>query len=129
MDVLLPEQDVLAHTNHLVSPRLASVRDLGRLAFPDTYVRLARVRRLLEERHGVLDRAAAREILSDHANRPDSICRHVDEIGDPEGRQVHSVLSLVMDLEQRTLEVTDGPPCSGEYVNPVEIAALAGLEA
>jgi isopenicillin-N N-acyltransferase-like protein len=129
LDVLLPEADVLAHTNHLVSPRLTSVRDLGRLAFGDTYPRLARVRRLLEERWGALDADAAREILRDHANAPDSICRHPDEVVDPEGRRLHSVFALVMDLEQGVLEVTDGPPCSSEFFDPQAVAALAGARA
>lgn len=129
LDVLLPEADVLAHTNHLVSPRLSGVRCLGNLAFGDTYPRLARVRRLLEERWGELEVDSAREILRDHANAPDSICRHPDEVGDPEGRRLHSVFALVMDLERGTLEVTDGPPCSSEYFNPQAAAELAGASA
>jgi len=129
LDVLLPDRDVIAHTNHLTSLRLAGVRCLGKTAFPDTYPRLARVRRLLEERHGEIDREAAREILRDHANAPSSICRHLDEHVEPEGRRIHSVFSLVMNLEERTLEVTEGPPCSGDYVDPVKLAALAALPA
>ncbi len=125
MDVLLPERDVLAHTNHLQSLRLAAVRDLGAMAFGDTYPRLARVRRLLEERHGSLDLDAAREILRDHANAPDSICRHEDEVVDPEGKRLHSVFALVIDLEHGTLEVTDGPPCSGSFFSPLALAERA----
>ncbi len=39
VDILLPdaEHDVLAHTNHPQSLRLTGVRDLGKLAFGDTY--------------------------------------------------------------------------------------------
>jgi isopenicillin-N N-acyltransferase-like protein len=129
LDVLLPDRDVLAHTNHLLGPRLSGVRCLGKLAFGDTYPRLARVRRLLEERWGALDSEAAREILRDHGNAPDSICRHVDEVVDPEGKRIHSVFSLVMDLERGTLEVTDGPPCSAEFFSPQAAVALAGAPA
>jgi isopenicillin-N N-acyltransferase-like protein len=127
--VLLPEQDVLAHTNHLMSLRLVSVRCLGKQAFPDTYPRLARVRRLLEERHGSIDEAAARDILRDHANLPSSICRHLDEHLEPEGRRIHSVFSLVMNLEQQKLQVTNGPPCEADYADIVEAAALTGVPA
>ena len=129
VDILLPEQDVLSHTNHLTSLRLVSVRCLGKQAFPDTYPRLGRVRRLLEERHGEIDEEAAREILRDHANLPSSICRHLDEHLEPEGRRIHSVLSLVMNLEAQRLEVTNGPPCENEYLDIVEAAALTGAEA
>jgi isopenicillin-N N-acyltransferase-like protein len=106
------------------------VRDLGGEAFPDTYPRLARVRRLLEERWGSLDTAGAREILRDHAGAPDAICRHLDDVVDSEGKRLHSVFSLVMDLERRTLEVTNGPPCSSEYHDyDPQGAALAALPA
>lgn len=118
LDVLLPERDVLFHTNHLRSLRHAQVRDLGCLAFPDTYPRLARLERLLEERHGRIDAAAARELLCDHGNAPDSVCRHVDEVVDPEGKRLHTVFSLVMDLEHGTFTLTDGPPCSAPHFTP-----------
>jgi isopenicillin-N N-acyltransferase-like protein len=87
------------------------------------------VRRLLEDRWGEIDRQAAREILCDHANAPSSICRHLDEGIEPEGRRVHSVFSLVMNLEERTLELTDGPPCCGQYLDPVRATVLAELPA
>ena len=125
LDVLLPECDTLVHTNHVLSPRLSGVRCLGALAFPDSYVRLARVRRLVEEQHGRIDLDTARAILRDHANAPDSICRHLDEVVDPEGRRIHSVFSLVMDLEEGRFELTDGPPCSSEFFSPVRGAVAA----
>jgi isopenicillin-N N-acyltransferase like protein len=127
MDVLLPERDVLLHTNHLLSPKFTAVRDLAAHVLPDSYPRLARARRLLEERHGRLAPENAQEILRDHANGPDGICRHEDEVGDPEGKRLQSVFSLVMDLERRELALTDGPPCSSPYfqLEPA-VAAVAG---
>jgi isopenicillin-N N-acyltransferase-like protein len=115
MDVLLPHRDVLVHTNHLLSPKFTSVRDLAVHVLPDSYPRLARARRLLEEHYGELGPERAQEILRDHANEPDGICRHEDEVGDPEGKRLQSVFSVVMDLERRELSVTDGPPCSSAY--------------
>jgi isopenicillin-N N-acyltransferase-like protein len=115
MDVLLPDRDVLTHTNHLLSPRFHSVRDLAVHVLPDSYPRLARARQLLEARRGKIEREAAQAILRDHANEPDGICRHEDEIGDPEGKRLQSVFSVVMDLQQGELSVTDGPPCSSAY--------------
>jgi len=55
MDILLPEDDVLAHTNHLQGIRVAAVRDLAAHVLPDSYPRLARVRKLLGERHGEIN--------------------------------------------------------------------------
>jgi isopenicillin-N N-acyltransferase-like protein len=114
-DVLLPERDVLGHTNHLLSPHLSGVRDDGKRKLGDTYPRLARLRRLLEERWGELDAESAEEILRDHAGEPDSICRHEDHVVDPEGKRLQTVFSLVMDLERQTFAVTDGPPCGSVY--------------
>jgi isopenicillin-N N-acyltransferase-like protein len=115
MDVLLPERDVLVHTNHLLSLRFLSVRDLAVHVLPDSYPRLARARRLLEAHRGLLSLETAQEILRDHANEPDGICRHEDAVGDPEGKRLQSVFSVMMDLERRELSVTDGPPCSSAY--------------
>ena len=111
-DVLHPDKDVLAHTNHFHSPRLSAVRDLGRYRLPDTYPRLGRIRSLLDMRYGELDVPSAHEVLCDHEGWPASICRHSDETGDADGMRLRSVLSLVMDLGRRDYCVTDGPPCS-----------------
>jgi len=123
IDVLLPERDVLVHTNHLLSPKFAAVNDLEVHVLPDSYPRLARARRLLEDNHGQLAPETAQEILRDHANEPDGICRHEDDVGDPEGKRLQSVFSVVMDLERRQLSVTDGPPCSSAYVELEQTAA------
>jgi isopenicillin-N N-acyltransferase-like protein len=122
IDILLPEDDLLAHTNHLQGARVAGVRDLCAQVLPDSYPRLARVRKLLRQHHGRITTEVAQEILRDHANEPDSICRHEDELGDPEGKRLQSVFSLVMDLREPEVTVTDGPPCSGDYF------ALEGLQ-
>ena len=100
LDVLLPERDVLAHTNHLLSPRLVGVRCLGKQAFPRHLPSPRLAYAGCSTSAGASStRMAAREILRDHANAPDSICRHLDEVVDPEGRRLHSVFSLVMDLD------------------------------
>ena len=115
IDVLPPEHDVVVHTNHLRSLRHVGVRDLGIQAFPDSPVRLARIARLVDEAHGSIDAETATDMLRDHAGRPDSICRHEDTVNDAEGVRIHSVFSLVMDLEHRSLRITGGPPCEGPY--------------
>lgn len=115
VDVLLPDADLLVHTNHLQSQRLAGVNDLAVNVLPDSYPRLARARQLAADRHGRLDVEGVQEILRDHANEPDGICRHEDLIGDPDGKRLQSVFSVIMDLQDQRLSVTDGPPCSSAY--------------
>ncbi|MGI9657293.1 MAG: C45 family autoproteolytic acyltransferase/hydrolase [Gaiellaceae bacterium] len=115
VDVLLPERDVVVHTNHLRSLRHVGAKDLGIQAFPDSPVRLARISRLTEEAHGRIDSEAATQMLRDHAGQPDSICRHEDAFIDHESVRIHSVFSLVMNLEHLSLQMTDGPPCKASY--------------
>jgi isopenicillin-N N-acyltransferase-like protein len=128
IDVLLPEADVLLHTNHLQSARLAHVEDLAVNVLPDSYPRLGRARQLVERRHGRLDAEALKAILSDHANEPDGICRHEDEIGDPEGKRLQTVFSVVMDLQEQRLSVTDGPPCTSTYEELAPAVEHAGVD-
>jgi hypothetical protein len=65
---------------------------------PDSYPRLAHARELTAGRHGRLDVDAMQDVLRDHANEPDSICRHKDLVRDPEGKRLQSVFSVIMDL-------------------------------
>lgn len=126
VDVLVPEDDVLVHTNHLLSLRLATVRDLAGQVLPDSYPRLARAHHLIAEVHGQIDVGAAQAILRDHANEPDGICRHEDEIGDPEGKRLESVFSLVMSLDGPECWLTDGPPCTTDY-EALEASAMKAV--
>jgi isopenicillin-N N-acyltransferase like protein len=127
IDVLLPEEGVLAHTNHLEGRRLTHVVDLAMNVLPDSYPRLARARELSARQHGELDVEAMQDILRDHANEPDGICRHEDLVGDPEGKRLQSVFSVIMDLTERSLSLTDGPPCSSAYAELPSERRAAGV--
>ncbi len=125
LDVLLPERGVLIHTNHLLSVRLAQLNDLAAAVFPDSYPRLGRAEQLVQEWPGPLDLGAMQELLRDHGNAPDSICKHEDEIGDAPGRRLATVCSIAMDLSAHELLVTHGPPCLTSYTRTRPLAAAA----
>ena len=55
-----------------------------------------------------------KEILRDHLNHPDSICRHPDG-RDPELEQCQTVASIIMNLSRKEVHVASGPPCESEY--------------
>ncbi|MEZ5666092.1 MAG: C45 family peptidase [Alphaproteobacteria bacterium] len=114
-DVLLPDRDMLCHTNHICSPRLIEVRDLGKHVLPDSYPRLARVRRLLEERRGSVSVEAAMDVLRDRANGPDAISRREDP-KDAEGKRLQTVFSVIMNLSEGSAHITDGPPDGSDYI-------------
>jgi isopenicillin-N N-acyltransferase like protein len=106
-----PENGVLLHTNHLLHAQ-PGVTDVSLWAMPDSAVRLQRARAVARE--SGRSRAALTAMLSDHADRPWSICAH------PDGRlprldQAATVASAVMDLAERRLWLADGPPCTTAY--------------
>jgi hypothetical protein len=102
---------VLVHANHCTDPAL-SLRDRNARDNPETLARSDRAGKLAAARP--IDAELVCAILSDHATAPDSICRHVDRETPPEDRE-ESVASLVFDLTGGTVDLADGPPCSGSY--------------
>ena len=104
----------LAHTNHFIDLRSAGLnRNIQTSKRPSTEQRLARAQHLLRT-HSKISLEKALEILRDHDDYPYSICRHPDENFPPEERYA-SVVSVVMDLTEKTLAIASGPPCQHEY--------------
>ncbi len=121
--VFYAERGWLAHTNHFTAPNLVGrVPDTGKTILPDTFQRLGRINALLSASEGCVDFDRCAELLSDHANYPDSICRHEDP-RDPEGKRLASVYSMIMNLTERTLWLSDSNPCKRAF-SP--FAATAG---
>jgi isopenicillin-N N-acyltransferase like protein len=103
---------VLAHTNHFLEPDHLGVEEPHSERRPHSYSRLARIRELLDARPLSLEDVQAS--LRDHDNFPDSVCRHVHPDDPPEEACV-TVVSAVMDLDERALWLSDGPPCENGY--------------
>ena len=103
----------LAHTNHFVDPTHLGVEEPLSERRPHSYTRLQRMRELIAVRRP-LSVADLQESLRDHDNYPDSVCRHYNAVDPPEEACV-TVVSAVMDLDDRTLWITDGPPCEHVY--------------
>jgi isopenicillin-N N-acyltransferase-like protein len=101
------------HANHFLDANLLAVTEPPFEWRPGSYHRQARMQDLLDARRPVAvgDLESA---LRDHDNYPDSICRHEE----PEKHladQCITVTSAVMDLDERSLRLTDGPPCEHTY--------------
>ena len=111
---LRPHDGWLAHTNHFIDLHSAGLaRNIHTSRRPSTEQRLARAQHLLRT-HSQLSVEKASEILRDHDDYPYSICRHPDENFPPEERY-QSVVSVVMDLTEKSLAIASGPPCQHEY--------------
>jgi isopenicillin-N N-acyltransferase like protein len=105
--------ELLAHTNHFLEPSRLGVVEPPAERRPHSYSRLARMREILDARApmAVGDLEVA---LRDHDNFPDSICRHENPEDSSEEWCV-TVTSAIMDLNDLSLQLTDGRPCEHLY--------------
>jgi isopenicillin-N N-acyltransferase-like protein len=103
------ERGVLLHTNHFVSPDFDAV-DYKDLVETTTDFRLERFEDIVRVADDVGDLALYERALTDHANAPASVCRHPDEALHEQERSM-TVAAALVDLTDRRLFVSEGPPC------------------
>jgi isopenicillin-N N-acyltransferase-like protein len=113
LDFFYPEKGVLVHTNHFTSERLKPL-DANLTQFPDSLLRYGRAKQKMMGRAGKISIEDFKDVLRDHFNYPDSICRHPDK-RDPELEHVQTVASIIMNLTTKEVYITHGPPCESEY--------------
>lgn len=107
-----PRDGLVVHANHLTS-ETRTVSQMERIA-PNTLYRAARTERRLRAHSGPIDRAMITEALCDHFSYPASVCRHADSAL-PAEKRVITVAAIIIDLDDRVLHVTDGPPCEAPF--------------
>jgi len=123
---IYPENGVVTHANHLVrETRIAS--QFERIA-PHSLYRANRLERFLRGSTGNIEINTIHNLLSDHFSAPASICRHQD-MSLPEPKRVITVTAAAIDLNARTLYVTDGPPCQSHFQTVPLHQAVANLVA
>lgn len=110
--LLFPEEGVLLHTNHFLSPAF-DVKDVSLWVMPDSPFRLERLREAIAT-DPKLSIETLQRALADHANFPSAVCCHPDERFDYHDRGA-TVASVLMDLPARRLWLADGNPCSTPY--------------
>ena len=103
----LDERDHLAHTNHYVSDRMQPYEGDPDYAVRSN-VRFCRARDLLADRRpGSVTPEVLREILSDHENQPNEVCRH-PEWGHPTSK---TVFWCIADVTEGRIAYGRGNPC------------------
>jgi len=113
LDMLLPVDGIITHANHFSSPILRPF-DTHRFSSTMTIVREDRARRLLKTDHGRVDVDSFKRVFRDHFSHPHSICRHADTTLHPLDQSITGA-SIIMDLDERVMHVTAGPPCEHHY--------------
>ena len=114
VSMLTPSDGVISHSNHFVTAS-DDREDLGKLIYPDTLLRDGRLRERLRPHAGGIDVERCQDALRDHANHPDSICRHLNPSERQENR-IETLGSAVIDLTGRSFWFCSGPPCSGSFI-------------
>jgi isopenicillin-N N-acyltransferase-like protein len=114
LHLVFPTPDgLLLHTNHFLSD--VGDRELSVWSMPDSPIRLDRLRRALTTAPRPIAPDSLMTALADHANFPTSICCHPDARERPEERGA-TVVSVLMDLDERRLWIASGNPCASPFV-------------
>lgn len=117
-EVMGDEEGIFVHTNHILTGRLKDRDIYVRISQNvETLTRFHRAQKLLRDtlrergRIGVED---VKRILADHANYPDSICRHPCEEHPFEAR-FKTLAAIIAKQEEDKMIINLGNPCLNTY--------------
>ena len=116
-DLIYGFKGFVVHSNHYVTERLKPFERLP-VCFVDSFPRLNRASRLFLERQGRITLTDIQEIFRDHANFPNSICRHSDERLQ-ESARMKTIASIIVNPRAGKLWCSLGNPCESPYVEYV----------
>lgn len=111
--LLSPENGTLVHTNHFLDPTQLQIIEPPSEKRPHSYHRRARLLELLEA-EGSIGIGDMQNFLQDRDGYPYSICRDADE-SEPSEEHYITVTSVIMDMQTRSLWITDGQPDRAPY--------------
>ncbi|MFQ5838426.1 MAG: C45 family autoproteolytic acyltransferase/hydrolase [Thermoplasmata archaeon] len=114
---LRPEDGVLVHANHFHEAEALGIWQPLMEERTSTFQRQERMDELLGqelEDEGRVGLGHVKRFLRDHEGRPNSICRH-QEVNLPEVQRYETVISIIMDLDERRMLIASGPPCLSKY--------------
>ncbi|MCG8492162.1 MAG: C45 family peptidase [Sneathiellales bacterium] len=109
---LYPTEGLVTHGNHFIN-QTGIETEFERIA-PCSLYRTPRLDRLIRQNTQAWDVDHLKSCLKDTFGEPRAICRYANEEDPVEARTV-TVASVIMDLDELTIEVTDGPPDQNGY--------------
>ncbi len=113
INCLFPEMGIITHANCHLTERFKHL-DMVYLLVGDAYLRAERLKTLMRRHHGELSVEVMKELMQDHNDYPDSICRHADLAGPPE-EYFETAFSMISVPAEGKVYVTNGHPCENEY--------------
>jgi isopenicillin-N N-acyltransferase-like protein len=111
------EDKVFVHTNHILGKMLFNADKYVEASNScETIHRCNRAKKLLNQclAKGKIGIKDVMVVMRDHANFPDSVCRHPSEGVSAEG-QFKTVAAIVMKQGEQSFWVTQGNPCENEF--------------
>ena len=108
-----PSDGILSHANHFDDPNVLQVSEPPNPRRHLSEYRQKRMETLLYKQKP-LNILGIQNILEDHENHPQSLCRHRDETL-PESQHTITKTAMIMDLEEKKMWVTDGQPCTEKF--------------
>lgn len=106
-----PDDDgVLVHTNHFLAPT-AAPHDLESRSYPDTVVRLQRLRRRVRGLGCTATSDDVRAVMADHVGTRGAVCCHPDERVADQDAEYATLATVVLDVADGAMRVTPGGPC------------------
>jgi isopenicillin-N N-acyltransferase-like protein len=124
--VLYDDDGLLSHANVFSDVRLSGkINDKIRTMYPDSMIRAARASKMMKKYvKKAKDVEAFKNSLADHFGYPNSVCRHPDP-NEPEDKRAETLASVIMDLDTKTMWISNGNPCSNEFTE-VKFDAIRG---
>ena len=114
---LTPEGGFLCHANHFLDTDPLGIRQPLGEDRVSTFHRYARITTLLRGFAKAGKRIAVddlKRILRDHADAPNSLCRH-PQMERPEIERYGTVASAILDVDAAEMWLAGGPPCEARY--------------
>jgi len=110
---LYPSDGLITHGNHFID-RTDIETEFERIA-PCSLYRTPRLERLIRQNQQKWDIEHFKACLKDRFGFPRAICRYVN-LDDPEEARTVTVSSVIMDLDNLTMDITDGQPDVNEFI-------------
>ncbi|NJN18493.1 MAG: peptidase C45 [Oscillochloris sp.] len=102
----------IVHANHFVDPVAIGIVERNVETNPHSHWRQRRLGELVAQPPLSVD--TMRGALRDHERHPYSVCFHIDPSEPPEEHYA-TLTSVIMNLHELRMEISDGPPCTEPY--------------
>ena len=108
-----PGNAIISHANHFDDQ---NVIDVSEPPNPRRHLSEYRKKRMesLLHKHKPLNIRCIQEILKDHENLPQSLCRHRDD-SLPQSQHTITKTAVIMDLCEKQMWLTNGQPCKSDF--------------